>query len=60
MSTKQATLRGLGALLIVVLIVAVAVLLVPSFATILARLVADLWITVMSAVAGLLGWIMGV
>jgi len=60
MSTKQATLRGLGALLIVVLIVAVAVLLVPSFATILARLVADLWITVMSAVAGLLGGIMGV
>ncbi len=59
MSTKQARLRGLGALLIVVLIVAVAVLLVPSFATILARLVADLWITVMSAIAGLLGGIMG-
>ena len=59
MSTKQATLRGLGALLIVVLVVAAAVLLVPGFTTILARLVADLWITVMSAIAGLLGGIMG-
>lgn len=60
MSTKLTALRGLGALLFVVLIVAAAALLVPSFATILARLVADLWITVMSAVAGLLGGIMGV
>lgn len=60
MSTKLTALRGLGALLFVVLIVAAAALLVPSFAAILARLVADLWITVMSAVAGLLGGIMGV
>ncbi len=59
MSAKQATRRGLGALLIVALVIIAALLLVPSFATLLGRLVANLWVTVMGAVAGILGGLMG-
>ncbi len=59
MSAKQATRRGLRMLLIVALVIIAALLLVPSFAALLGHLVADLWVTVMGAVAGILGGLMG-
>ena len=46
--------------ILIIALVAVAVaFLVPSFATILGGLIASLWVTVMGAVAGILGGLMG-
>ena len=45
-------------LVIAAITIAIA-LLVPGFATILGRLIANLWVTVMGAVAGILGGLMG-
>jgi hypothetical protein len=59
MSTKLRARSLAGAALILAVVVTAAVLLVPSFALGLARLVADLWVTVMGAIAGLLGGIFG-
>jgi hypothetical protein len=60
MSLKQAAKGGLGAALIIAVAAIALVFLVPGFATLLGRLVADLWVTVMGAVAGLLGGLFGV
>ncbi len=59
MSTKLTARSLAGVVLILAAAVAAAALLVPSFALGLARLVADLWVTVMGAVAGLIGGIFG-
>jgi hypothetical protein len=59
MSLKQAAKGGLGAALIIAAVAIALILLVPGFATLLGRLVADLWVTVMGAVAGILGGVMG-
>ncbi|MEZ5961232.1 MAG: hypothetical protein R3C30_12505 [Hyphomonadaceae bacterium] len=59
MSVKQAAKSGVGALIIIALAVIAAVLLIPGFATILGGLIASLWVTVMSAVVGILGGLMG-
>jgi hypothetical protein len=59
MSLKQVAKGGLGAALIIAVVGIALVLLVPGFATLLGRLVADLWVTVMGAVAGLLGSVFG-
>ena len=58
MSAKIKSRPLLGAMLVAVILVVAAVMLVPSFATGLARLIADLWVTVMGAVAGLLGGVL--
>jgi hypothetical protein len=59
MSLKQVAKGGLGAALIIAAVAIALILLVPGFATLLGRLVADLWVTVMGAVAGLLGGVFG-
>ncbi len=59
MSLKQAAKGGLGAVVIIALVVGAIAFLVPGFATILGGLIADLWVTVMSAVAGILGGMFG-
>lgn len=59
MSLKQAARGGLGAVLIVTLVAVALAFLVPGFATIVGGLIADLWVTVMSAVAGLVGGVFG-
>lgn len=51
MSGKRALSFGLIAALVVVAVL----LLVPGFATIVGRMIANLWVTVMAAVAGILG-----
>jgi len=48
-----------GALVAVAIVFGVALLLVPSFAAGVGRLVASLWVTVMGAVVGILGAFMG-
>lgn len=59
MSLKQVAKGGLGAALIIAAVAIALILLVPGFATLLGRLVADLWVTVMGAVAGILGGVLG-
>ena len=59
MSLKQAAKGGVGAFVIVVIVGFAVALLVPGFATLLGRVVANLWVTVMGAVAGILGGFMG-
>lgn len=54
MNAKISARGMLGVALVVALVLAAALLLVPSFAVGLGRLLADLWVTVMGAVAGLL------
>jgi len=49
----------LGVLVAVAVVVGVALLLVPSFAAAVGRLVGGLWVTVMGAIAGLLGGFFG-
>lgn len=60
MNTKQSARRNLGAVLILIVVVVAAVALVPGFAALVGRMVANLWVTVMSAVAGILGGFFGV
>lgn len=59
MSLKQAAKGGIATILIIAVVAIALVLLVPGSATFLGRLVADLWVTVMGAVAGLLGSFFG-
>ncbi len=59
MSLKQAARGGLGAILIVALVAVALVFLVPGFATLIGSLIANLWVTVMGAVAGILGGFFG-
>lgn len=59
MSLKHAARRGIGAMIVVAMVVGAVALLVPGFATILGGLIASLWVTVMGAVAGILGGLMG-
>lgn len=61
MSAKQAIRRRSfwGGLIVVVLVIAAALLLAPNFATLMGRFVANLWVTVMGAVAGILGGLIG-
>jgi hypothetical protein len=59
MSLKQAARGGLGAILIVALVAIALVFLVPGFATVIGGLIANLWVTVMGAVAGILGGFFG-
>lgn len=59
MSLKQAAKGGIGAIIIIALVAVAVAFLVPSFATILGGLIASLWVTVMGAVAGILGGLMG-
>lgn len=48
-----------GIAIIVLFFAIAAVALVPGFATIIGRLIANLWVTVMAAVAGILGGFIG-
>jgi hypothetical protein len=59
MSLKQAAKGGLGAALIIAVVAVALVVLLPGFATLLGRLVGGLWVTVMGAIAGLLGGFFG-
>lgn len=59
MSAKQTDRRNLSALLVLVVVILTAAALTPGFATFIGRMVANLWVTVMSAVAGLLGGFFG-
>lgn len=59
MSLKQAAKGGLGAVIIIALVAVAIAFLVPGFATILGGVIASLWVTVMGAVAGILGGLMG-
>lgn len=59
MSLKHAAKGSLGAVLIIAAVAIGVTLLVPGFATILGRLIANLWVTVMAAVLGILGGLMG-
>lgn len=60
MSAQTNVRSVLGAALVVIVLGTLALLFVPGFATLLARLVADLWITVIGAIAGLFGGLFGV
>lgn len=51
--------RLFGVALIAVFVIVAAALLVPGFATIIGRMIANLWVTVMAAVAGILGGLIG-
>lgn len=51
--------RFWGAVCVAAVVVATALLLVPSLATLMGRLVANLWVAVMGAVAGILGGMIG-
>ncbi|MEZ5970576.1 MAG: hypothetical protein R3C31_02040 [Hyphomonadaceae bacterium] len=55
------TARGsfFGIAIIAVFFVLAIVMLVPGFATIVGGLIANLWVTVMGAVAGILGGLIG-
>lgn len=59
MSAKQTARRNLGAVLVLLVVVIAAAALVPGFAAFVGRMVANLWVTVMSAVAGILGGFLG-
>lgn len=59
MSLKQAAKGGLGAALIILAVAIAIAFLVPGFATVVGRLIANLWVTVMAAVAGILGAFIG-
>lgn len=59
MSARTNVRFALAAALVVIVLATLAVLFVPGAATLLGRLVADLWITVIGAVAGLLGGLFG-
>lgn len=59
MSAKQTDRRNLGAVLVLLVVVIAAAALVPGFAAVVGRMVANLWVTVMSAVAGILGGFLG-
>jgi hypothetical protein len=59
MSLKQVARGGLGAVLIIAVAAIAVAFLVPGFATVLGALIADLWVTVMAAVAGILGGFFG-
>jgi len=48
-----------GALIVVAAVLALAIVLVPSFAALVGRLVGGLWVTVMGAIAGLLAGMFG-
>ena len=47
------------AIVAVAIVLAAAALLVPGLATIVGRMIANLWVTVMGAVAAILGGLMG-
>lgn len=49
----------MGWALVATLAVVVAAMLVPGFATVIGRAIANLWVTVMAAVAGILGGFIG-
>jgi hypothetical protein len=51
--------RFIGAALMIACVIGVAVLLLPGFATLVGRVIANLWVTVMAAVAGILGGFLG-
>ncbi|MEQ1692151.1 MAG: hypothetical protein ABMA00_12755 [Gemmatimonas sp.] len=51
--------RLVGWALIAAFVVVVAVMLAPGFATLVGRAIANLWVTVMGAVAGILGGFIG-
>ncbi len=51
--------RLVGAALITAFVVVAAALLVPGLATVVGRAIANLWVTVMAAVAGILGGFIG-
>jgi len=51
--------RGVGIIVLAAVVIAAAMLLVPGVATFVGGLIASLWITVMGAVAGILGGILG-
>lgn len=57
MTPKRGSL--FGALITVLVMVGLALVLVPSFAAGVGRLVGGLWVTVMGAIAGLLGGMFG-
>jgi hypothetical protein len=59
MSLKQAAKGGIGAVVIIACVAVGIAFLVPGFATILGALIANLWVTVMAAVAGILGGFFG-
>lgn len=59
MSLKQAAKGRFGALVFIAIVAVALLLLVPGFATLLGRLVANLWVAVMGAVAGILGGLIG-
>ncbi len=48
-----------GVLMVAAGVLALALVLVPSFAAVVGRLVGGLWVTVMGAIAGLLGGMFG-
>jgi hypothetical protein len=58
-NTKRLTRGGLGVVFVVAVVAIAAALLVPGFATVVGRLVGDLWVTVMAAVVGILGAFLG-
>lgn len=51
--------RLIGAALIAGFAIGAVLLLVPGFATLVGRLIANLWVTVLAAVAGILGAFLG-
>lgn len=51
--------RLFGVALITAFVIVAMALLVPGFATIVGRTIANLWVTVMAAVAGILGGFFG-
>lgn len=59
MSVRPKARSVLGVVLVVIVVAIAALLLVPGFATIIGRMIANLWVTVMAAVAGILGGFMG-
>lgn len=48
-----------GALIVVAAVLALAIVLVPSFAALVGRIVGGLWVTVMGAISGLLAGMFG-
>lgn len=57
MTPKRGSL--FGALIAVLFVAGLVLVLVPSFAAVVGRLVGGLWVTVMGAIAGLLGGMFG-
>lgn len=57
MSSRRGSFFGIA--IVAVFFVIAAVMLVPGFATLIGRVIANLWVTVMAAVAGILGGFIG-